>query len=104
MDLETYVSGFHENNRDGVVAQIMKSRLIKRAFETEPGKALFNSAIDEITKKVMAILGTCTEKSKADQIEKIARLATEVHVAYNLLRSWAELLVAGEKHEEAMNK
>lgn len=101
MDLETYVSGFQENNRDAVVSQIMKSRLIKRAFETETGKALFNSAIDEISKKVMAILGSCTQ-TKSDQTEMIARLATEVHVAYNLLRSWADILVAGEAHEEAM--
>lgn len=104
MDLETYVGTFHETNRDNVVAQIMKGRLIKKAFETEAGKALFNSAIDEISKKVMAILGSCTEKSEEDQLKKIARLATEVHVAYNLLRSWAEILLAGEKHEEAMKK
>lgn len=102
MDLETYVSGFQENNRDAVVSQILKSRLIKQAFETPAGKALFNSAIDEIAKKVMAIMGSCTEKSKADQLDKIARLAIEVHVAYNLLRSWAQVLLEGQGHEEAM--
>lgn len=102
MDLESYIAGFHESNRDAIVAQILKSRLIKQAFETAAGKALFNSAIDEIAKKVMAILGSCTEKKKADQTEKIRRLATEVHVAYNLLRNWATIILEGEKHEEAM--
>lgn len=104
MELSEYVNQFHENNRDAVVAQILKSRLIKRAFETESGKALFNSAIDEIAKKIMAIMGTCTEKSKADQLEKIARLSTEIHVAYNLLKTWAIILLDGKMHEEAMKE
>jgi hypothetical protein len=102
MELSDYVSRFSDNTRDNVVAEIMKSRLIKKAFQTEAGKALFNSAIDEISKKVEAILGSCTEKSWEDQTEKIAQLAMEVHVAYNLLRSWARILIDGEKHEEAM--
>lgn len=102
MELEQYIAGFQENNRDAVVSQILKSRLIKQAFETPAGMALLNSAFDEIAKKVMAILGACTENTEAERVEKIGRLATEIHVAYNLLRGWAEILVAGDKHEEAM--
>ena len=102
MNLEDYIAGFHENTRDAVVSQILKAKLVKQAFDTPAGKALLNSAMDEISIKVMAILSSCTEKTEAEETEKIKRLATEVHVAYNLLRNWADILVAGEKHEEAM--
>ena len=104
MELVVYIDGFHEENRDAVVAEILKSRLIKQAFETETGKVLFNGAIDEIAEKIMAILDSCTAKSEAEQLEKIRRLATEVHVARNLLRNWARILVDGKKHEEAMKE
>ena len=104
MRLEEYVSEFQEFNRDAVVAQILKSRMIKQAFETEAGTAIFNSTVDEISKKIMSILGACTESTKKSQLEMIAKLSTEVHVMYHLLKTWAEIMVAGQKHQDEMDK
>lgn len=102
MNIQDYVNTFHENNRDAVVAQIMKSRLIKSAFETEVGKALMNSVIDNIYSKIASIVGMCTEGNAEIRVGKMEQLASEVHVAYNLLRQWAQILMEGEKHEKAM--
>jgi hypothetical protein len=104
MNLEDYINTFSEVERDVVVAQILKSRLLKEAIETPNGKALLGSVVDSIRDKTMSILGSCTAKTKADQTEKIRQAALEIHVMYNLMRNWAEILIDGEKHEEAMKK
>lgn len=103
MELVKYIQGFDAKNRDAVVEQIMKARIIRKAMETETGKALFNSAVDSISRKIMSIVGSCTDK-EADQTEKIRKTATEIHVAFNLLREWATIIVDGDKHEEVLKK
>lgn len=104
MRLEEYINGFSESTRDAVVAQIMKSRVIKQAVETPQGKALLNSVIDNIRDKTMVVIGSCTEKSEEDQTEKIRKAATEIHIMFNLVKDWAQILVDGNQHEEAMKK
>lgn len=103
MRIEEYINNFYdESSRDAVVTQIMKCRVVKDAIQTPVGKALLNAVIDSIRDKIMALLGSCTKKTKADQTEKIRQEALEIHVMYNLLKEWAQIIVDGEKHEQAM--
>lgn len=105
MRLEEYINAFYEGEaRDAVVTQVLKSRVIKQAMDTPAGKALLNNAIDRIRDKVVAIIGACTEKSTDEQLVRIQKDAVEVHVIFNLLKDWAEIVLAGEKHEEEMAK
>ena len=102
-ELVDYISKISENSRDSVVESIMKARIIRKAMDTETGKALFNSAIDGIHRNIMTIVGSCTD-SEDVQVEKIKKCATEVHVAYNMMKDWATIIKEGDKHEVAMKK
>ena len=99
--ISDYISGFG-TNRDAVLDQIMRNRLIREAMDTPQGSALLNNIIDTIAKKTRAIVNSCTIESKKDQTDRIQKLASEIYVAFNLMKDWAQILVAGEKHEEAM--
>lgn len=102
MDLETYINSFSEATRDAVLSQIVKSRIVKQAIETQAGKALLNSVIDDIRDKTMSLMAVCTEKTKAEQFERILQTTTEIHIMYRLLKSWAQILKDGEKHEKML--
>ncbi len=102
--LEKYITGIVPANRDAVLDQIVRNRLIKDALDTTQGNALLNTIIDTIAEKTRAIVGCCTIDSTEDQTERMQRLATEIHVAFNLMKDWAGILVAGKVHEEAMEK
>jgi hypothetical protein len=102
--LEAYIGNINIANRDAVLDQIIRNRLIKEALDTPQGNALLNSTIDTIADKTKAIVGCCTLDFDKDQTDRIQRLATEIHVAFNLMKDWAKILIAGEKHEEAMEK
>lgn len=101
--LEAYIGTIQVAYRDEVLDQIIRNRLIKDALDTPQGNALFNSIVDTIAEKTRAIVGCCTIDSETDQMDRMQRLATEIHVAFNLMKDWAKILVAGERHEEAMN-
>lgn len=103
MRLEDYINNFYdEDSRDAVVTQIMKMRVVRDAMATPSGKALLNVMIDRIRDKIISILGACTKQTKTDQTEKIRQDAFEVHIMYNMLKEWAEIILSGEKHEDAM--
>ena len=100
-DLMDYVANYAEHSRDAVVEQIMKGRLLKQAIETPAGKVIINSAIDDIHQKIMKIVGLCTKPGEATALE-IGTLGQEIAIIFKLIMSWADILVNGEKHEEAM--
>jgi hypothetical protein len=101
MRLEEYINTFYEGEaRDAVVTQVMKSRVVKQAMDTPQGKALLNNVIDRIRDKLMSIVGSCAEKSKEKQTESVRNDAAEIHIMFNLIKDWAQIIVDGEKHEE----
>jgi len=102
MRIEDYINSFTEQTRDAVMSEILKSRVIKQALDTPQGKGLLNSVVDSIRDKTKAIIGAASGDIKATQLEKIRVLAQEIHIMYHLLRTWADLLKEGEKHEEVM--
>lgn len=109
MDIATYVSTFPENSREVVVEQIMKGKLLKQAMNTTAGKVIINSAIDDIHKKLMAIINLCISDKKStakgqalgSQIEQCAK---EMLVTYRLMRGWAEIIMNSDRHEGEMKK
>lgn len=102
MDLATYVSGFSENMRDPIVEEITKAKLIQKAIQTDAGKVIINTAIDNIHQKVMAILGCCSIKSLTEKMARVEQLTNEIMITYDLIRDWANIIENGEKHKEAM--
>jgi hypothetical protein len=102
--IEKYIHTFDLEYRTAVCDQIMQNRLIKEALDTPQGNLLLKSISATIADKARAIVHCCTIDSKKDQADRMQRLATEIHVAFNLMKDWAKILIAGEQHEEAMEK
>jgi len=102
IDIAKYVSGFTENSRDAVVDQIVKGKLLRQAIEMPGGKAIINSAIDDIHRKIMTMVMSCgkPERNYAD----IETLATEIYIIHGLIRNWAQILVDAERHQNAMDQ
>jgi hypothetical protein len=99
-----YVATIKYKYREAVLDQIMRNRLIREALGSPQGNILFDNIIDEIAKKTRGIVNSCIIESKKDQMDRIQRLASEIHVAFNLMKDWAQIIKDGEQHEEAMNK
>lgn len=93
-----------EEARSAIFNQVIAERVIKEALDTPVGNALFTSIIDTITDKTKAIIGYCTADTVDKQTEKIRKTALEIHVAFNLMKDWADIIVNGEHHEERMEK
>lgn len=104
MDVETYIHTFNIETRDAVVNELLTSRVVRDALDTPAGKALLGSVIDSIRDKIRALVGVCAEQSTKAKQDKMQHTATEIHIMYHLLRNWAQILVTGDKHEEAMRK
>ena len=103
MRIDEYISTFRdEAMREAVVDQIMKCRVIRDAMGMPTGKALLNNVIDELRNKLQSLVDACTKKTKIEQTEQLRKSAYEIYVMYNLLKDWADIIVNGEKHEEAM--
>jgi len=107
MDVATYVNRFPEDSRDVVVEQIMKGRVLKQAMSTIAGKAILNSAIDDIHKGLVAIINLCISEKKLDKEDlglKIEQYAHNIQVTYRLMQQWAQMIIDNDRHEEAMKK
>lgn len=102
--LEAYISGFNENQRETVYKQILDAELLRKAFETSEGKMILNNSVDLITSNVMQIVRYCAENNPSDATMKIYPYAQEINTTYKLMTDWAKTLIRGSEHKERAEK
>jgi len=99
--LEGYINGFRENQREVVYKQIIDSELLEKAFSTSEGKLILDSAVDLIASNVMSIVSNCSGEAN---IEKVMDSAVEINTTYKLMTDWAKILIRGSEHKDKINK
>ena len=103
-ELENYISGFREHQREDIYKQIVDSELLAKAFETAEGKRILSSAVELITSNTIQIVRYCSEGPPAEATTKIYSYANEINTVFKLLNDWAKILIRGNEHKEKAGK
>lgn len=103
-ELEGYINGFKEHQREAVYKQILDSEILEKAFSTSEGKLILNSAVDMITGNIIKILNICLDNGSEKAGELAQPCATEINTAYKMMTEWAKVLIRGNEHKNKIDK
>ena len=101
-ELENYINGFRENQREVVYKQILDSEILAKAFSTSEGKLILDSAVDLITSNVMSIVKNCGDREV--EITEVRDSAREINTTHKLMTDWAKILIRGNEHKNKIDK
>lgn len=83
--------------RDAIVASVMKSATIEKAFSTPQGKLILEGAVNLIQKELIGILDDCKiVKMDNPAPSSIAARARNINVTIGLLEQWATIYYSGK--------
>lgn len=83
--------------RDAIVASVMKSATIEKAFSTPQGKLILEGAINLIQKELIGIIDDCKviKMNNSTPVSITAR-ATNINIIIGLMEQWATIYYSGK--------
>jgi hypothetical protein len=104
-ELENYINDQPYIMRDTIFKEILDSDLLEKAFNTEAGKQILNSAVDIMTNSISKIIRACIDKQDiGNKINIIERESSQIDFADKMLREWAKILLRGSEHKDKIKK
>jgi len=97
--LPDYIYSFPQYQREAVLDGVVKGRFLKRALNSEAGKPIVQSVVDEIHKLTVYLFRAMEYKDKKKRLEAIDQTITRISVMRDLLQRWAEFMEKSDAHD-----
>jgi hypothetical protein len=92
--LENYLPQFPNETRDAIVAAVMRSKVIRDAFDNPGGKQILMGVVNRINSNIIKLIDACDKPDGVD----IKELAKDISISRHMLLEWASIYATGAMH------